>query len=503
MKIATMLPRGVILAPNGQPAALEALRNQWYEGSRWSVARKFVFDPVQGPTKDLDRYTRMELIKHARNLHKNSPLARGLIERLVTLTVGGGFNPVFKSSDKAWNKKAKEFWRKRSRNVHLGSRATFIQYQRAVARARFLDGECFTIKTSDDSVTYESRVQGVEADRVTGDQKNASNPAEIYVDGFNLNSQGTVVSYNLRGVKTPYAAENVVHHGTPGRLGEYRHETVLAAAINTARDVQDILALEKDAVKDASSKQDVIKTASGVLDAETFRAARYTLTSDTPLFNIPLNNDVHDDYYRQRFGGQPVVLRKGDEYTPYEPKRPGAAWQGFMDFLAMTICLQTGWPPTVILPMPTGGTDIRRDLDVAQRVADPIQLDLACEFDDILLYLLEEETVDGVLRNPPDDWRNINWHFPQKINVDRQQATSDRDDVRAALMSREEYHARWSGDAEEVDNTVIEEAKRRRDGIKAAGFKSVEEFMLVLNLDPAMIKTTNSPDQKPGTPPAK
>lgn len=487
---------GTILAPDGSPAFLKAVENNWYEASRWSPNRSFIWFPVQDARKDLDRYTRLELARNARYLYKNSPLIRGLIERLVTLTIGGGFRPVFQSSSVDWNLRATNWWNKKSRNIHLGHRCSFVQYQRAVGRARFLDGEAFSILTSDETVNFTSCVQGIEADRVGGVKtKDISQENQEFlhnvgmVDGFQLNSQGIVVGYNFRDAIETYPAEYVVHHYTPNRLGQYRGETTLAAAINTARDVDDILALEKECVKDASSKKDIIKTASGQIDPETVRLMRYGTQFPTP-FSLPVDDRVKDDYYRTRFGAQPVVLKTGDEYTPYKPDRPGAAWQGFMDFLSNTICLSSGFPPSVILPIAIGGTDIRRDLDIAQKVADPLQLDMAAEFDDLLGYLMLEEVQDGVLRQGlPQDWENRSWHFPQKINVDRQQAQQDREDVGHGLMSLAEYHGRYGQDAAEIEATIIKEAKRRKAAIEAAGFKDTKEFVEVISLDSKMFMT--------------
>lgn len=499
--------KGIVLAPNGRPAFLEAMENNWYEGSRWSPNRSFVWFPVQDAKKDLDRFTRMELSKHARYLYKNSPLIRGLIERLVTLSVGSGFNPVFKSSNAKWNERAKAVWRKKSRNVHLGPKASMMQYQRAVARARFVDGECFSLKTSSD-VTFDDRLQGLESERIGGIKGKNQTPenAEFNkqfgggVDGFNLDAQGSIKSYNIKGVEQAYDAEYITHHYTPNRLGQYRGETILAAAINTARDVDDILALEKECVKDASSKKDIIKTSSGQIDAETFRQLRYGAQGAATPFSLPNDDNTKDDYYRVRFGAQPVVLKKGDEYTPYKPDRPGAAWQGFIDFLSMTICLSSGYPPSVILPISVGGTDIRRDLDIAQKVSDPIQLDLAGEFDELLDYLLQGEIDDGALRaDLPDDWMVRAWHFPQKVNVDRQQAQQDREDVAHGLMSLEEYHGRYGMDAMEVEATVLKEAKARKAGILGAGFEDVREFVQVISLDSKMFQTKITETMEPGT----
>lgn len=478
----------MIVTASGRPAILEAVENNWYEASRWSPNRSWVWYPVQSPRRDLDRFTRYELSKHARYLYKNSPLIRGLIERMVTLTVGSGFHPVFKSASKPeYSTKATAWWKKKERNIHLGCKCSMSQYQRAVARARFVDGECFSIKTFDD-VSMEDRVQGVEADTVTGSDATtrANDKSLSSVDGIQLNKQGTPIAYKMRNVDTPYSADDVIHHMTPTRLGQYRGETTLAAAINTARDVDDILALEKQCVKDASSKQDIIKTPTGELNQETFRSLRYGQNYPT-TFNLPADDRTKDDYYRVKFGAQPVVLKSGDEYTPYKPDRPGAAWQGFMDFLANTICLSSGFPASVILPINVGGTDIRRDLDVAQRVVEPLQMDMACEFDSILHYFMDGEIADGQLRDAPDDL-NVHWHFPQRINVDRNQAAQDRADVQAGLMSIEEYHARYGGDGDMYEDTVVSETKRRKERILAAGFKDVKEFAQVLSMAPALFQ---------------
>ena len=480
-----------IVTATGRPAILEAVENNWYEGSRWSPNRSWVWYPVQNARRDLDRFTRYELSKHARYLYKNSPLIRGLIERVVTLVIGSGFQPVFKSaSEPDYGTKVKDWWTNRSKNIHLGPRCSFIQYQRAVARARFIDGEAFSVKTFD-NLSMDDRVQGLESDMVTGSSADSSANEKTMssVDGINLNEQGTPVSYKMRNVDTPYSADDVIHHFTPARLGQYRGETLLAAAINTARDVDDILALEKQCVKDASGKTDVIKTPTGGLDPEKFRTLRYGQQYPT-AFNLPADDRTRDDYYAVRFGAQPIVLKAGDEYTPYKSDRPGGAWQGFMDFLANTICLSSSFPPSVILPINVGGTDIRRDLDIAQRVVEPIQLDLAAEFDEILHYFMDGQIADGDLRDAPDDLI-VCWHFPQRINVDRNQAQQDRADVQAGLMSFEEYHARYGGDGDAYEQQVIAETARRKERIKEAGFKDIQEFVQILSMNPQLFQQQN------------
>ncbi len=499
--MATEIDGMTIFGPDGRPAWETVARNQWYEGSRWSPNRSFIWFPLQEPKRDLDRFTRTELAKASRYLYKNSPFIRGIVERIVTIVVGAGFIPSPESSNPKWNDRFELWYNRKAKNIHLGARASMAQYQRATFRAKLVDGSCFSVKT-DDSVSLEAKIQGIEMERIVGSladgAQSETNTFSGGVDGQNLNEQGIVQSYNIKGAKNPYLAQYVVHHFTPGRLGQYWGEGILWSAINTARDIDDIIVLEKQCVKDASATKNVIKTASGQLNPESFMKMRVNMggTAAAFPFNLPNDDSAKTNYYKTVIGADSVVLRHGDEFTPYKPERPGAAWTGFMDFLSQTVCLSTGFPASVVFPVDIGGTDIRRDLEIAQRVADSMQDDLLLEFDEILDYLVDVEVADGVLgKDCPPDYKLRSWHCPPKINVDRQQAKEDRADVAVGLMSRAIYHGRYGGNARKVDLAVMKEAKDRAQDIKDAGFASVEDFLKVLSLDARLLQAKGTPEK--------
>lgn len=472
-----------IVAPDGRPAVDVAVENNWYEGSRWSPHRSWVWFPIQDAKKDLDRYTRYELCKHSRYLYKNSPFIRGLVERLVNLIVGCGANPVPMSSNTNWNKRAKAVWARICKRPCVDSRQSMSQYQRTKARGKIVDGESFTLKTF--ATSGRDKIQGLEADRVSS-REAAVQDAQKNVDGVLLDRQGMPSAYQVRGVPKPYDADFVVHHFTSMRDGQVRGEPILAPGINTARDIDDILALEKQSVKEASGHKDIIKTQTGDLNPETLRKLRFNMNYPT-VTSLPNDQTAREDYYRVSFGSQPVVLRAGDEYTPYKPDRPGSAWEGFMAFLSNTIVMSTGMPPSILLPVAIGGTDIRRDLELAQRIIEAFQFDHASEMQDIWEYFMQGEISDGSLHDAPPDWDQVRWHFPKSITVDRgREAQQDRADVQAGLMSRDEYHGRYGDDGDEYEQTVINEAKRRKKRIEKAGFASVLEFVQVLAIDTKM-----------------
>lgn len=494
----------VILAPNGRPAILEAIENNWYEASRWSPNRSWIWFPVQDAKRDLDRFTRYELVKGSRYLWKNSPFIRGVIEGLVNLVIGDGLRAVPMSENKNFRAQAKASWQQFCKTPCVDSRMRMSNYMRVKTRERFLDGEGFTLKTWSRK-SGRNRIQGFETDTVTGSStdsgdlnQNTLPDSSRWHDGIFTDEQGRPVSYKFRNVQTPIPAENVIHHFTRLRSGQMKGEPILSSAQNHARDVDDILALEKQAVKEASGHKDIIETSSGEYDPDGMRKAAFGQTNFPTTLALLSDPKDRTDWYKVQFQGQPIILRRGDKYNPYKPDRPGQAWQGFIDFLSYTICLSTGLPPSILLPVDVGGTDVRRDLERAQRVIEPWQGDIADEFQEIWEYYIQGEIDDGWITEQPEDWNNVRWYFPRSITVDRgRDAAQDREDVSRGLMSRQEFHGRYGDDSEEYEDIIFAEAKRRRDLIKKAGFESVREFVEVISLDPKAFQKPQTPDREP------
>ena len=385
---------------------------QWYESSRWSPNRSWIWFPPQSAKKDLDRFTRFELNKRAEALWKNSPMIRGLIKRIVTLVIGKGAFPTPKSSSKEFNEELKIFLRRKFRQPCVDNKKNFGNYQRVKMTAMCKHGESFTVLVSDER-TNQDKIQGLEWHRCGGSSTAPSYAGDTSKNGvLSSGSSGAMIpepseatsggdgvefydtrfpkQYNFTGMSDPVPENLVVHHMLVERDEQVRGETILAAAINTAHDMKDILDLEKAAVKDASGKQDIIQTLTGDIDPEMMRKLPFGNGPGgfpTPM-SLPADQTDRTSYYNTKFQGSPVVLKSGDKYTPYIPSRPGSAWSGFMAFLSNLTILTTGFPPSVVLPIDIGGTDIRRDLEIAQRVAGIMQDDFETDLQTIAEYFI-------------------------------------------------------------------------------------------------------------------
>lgn len=447
MKLATKAPRSKArggIAPRAH-----------YEGAHGSRLRSNLPGVVQEARKDLTRATRRELIRTSRALWKNNPMVKGVVERLVTYTVGTGLRPEPNSSRSKFNRIAAEKFEQWAKFADLSSPLSFYELQAIIFRSTIVDGDVFANETY--GTSGRARIQLIEGHQV------GSPTMPLYVlsddgkfvdrtvdDGVIGDANGRPVNFIVQepdgqlGFRSkPLDADYVVQFANIERPGQKRGAPMAAAMLTTAIDLHDILGLEKAAVKSASAKDDIIKTASGELpdDGTIGRSLR------------PKNDGSGKtavEFYREIFGPEARVLKHGDEYQPYEPKRPGPAWQGFVDFLAELCCLTLNLPPSLVRQLKVGGADTRRDLATMQRVCEVWQAFLAARFQRIYEFVIADE----MDRDPafaalaPSDWRACDWQAPRAATVDAgRQSQADREDVRTGNMTLREqcgqYGVSW------------------------------------------------------------
>ena len=394
-----------------------------FEAVRWSPNRSSLPVSVNDCVVDHSDGARRILIGKSRYLYDNSPIIHGLVERLVTYIVGNGLTIAPSSTDTTWNEVAAASWQAWCKYADLSSRSDFSTIQRTIIRSIIVDGEIFVSLTR--SMNNRPRVQLIEAHRVK----------RINTDDF-----GRPTGYVLKGETddkdgATLPAQFVVHFFRPERAGQARGIPLLASAINTAQDVHEILAFEKAAVKEASTRRGVVTTKTGEAPVPVIGRSQRTQSSTT---------GKPDSYYREVVGGETLVLSGGETYDEHVSQRPAQGWQNFIDFLANTVCFPTGLPPSVFLQIKVGGADTRRDLAAAQRVVSCWQQDFESG-----LRLVYEFVVNADVRAPqPSDWRSVSVQYPRAITVDLgRQSQADREDIRTGSMSLDEgigqYGENW------------------------------------------------------------
>lgn len=412
-----------------------------FEAAENSTARSSYYAPVQSAVRDATPATRQKLISKSRDLYNNHPVFCAIIERLVSYTVGTGFTVSPNTSDENFNISAAQVWKRFADMPELASKRNFLSLQTILARAMFVDGDIFSVHTYDEQ--YNPKWQLFEGYRIT----DAVNCDWDKPDGVVLDALGRPVSYSLaldddmlRFQSLPEKA--VVRYSFDKRPNQYRGLPIMHAAITTILDVKEIVDYEKQSVKYSSGLIGTVNRASGEMDTDEmtgFESVKKLKSGASESLKVESEDAVLAWYEQQKASGL-IVSKPGEEVKINSTDRPGPAWQGFMAYLVESACLATGLTPSIILGTKVGGADTRAVLATAERIIIPWQNTLCDTFQLEYEWIIEDAILRGELENPPDDWYSAVWHRPTKPTVDAGRVgDQEREDVKAGLMSREQF----------------------------------------------------------------
>lgn len=446
-----------LLDAYGRPARIKAR----YEAAYTDISRSHIDSRLQSATRDIDKATRRNIIKKSRYFYKNSFTYCGIIERLVAYIVGSGHTVVPDTSDEAFNRAALKVWDTWCKRPLLNSKISFNTLQGIICRSILIDADCFSFKTY--GMNGEPRLQMIEAHRITDKISLSFDKPE----GVKLDEYGEPCAYNYACSEDFISfeeldARDVIIHSFPKRLNEYRGVPILVSALNTLHDVDDIIAAEKQSVKNISATTGFIKTASGETNSENLLGEEEGLSEE----ELRRKQSYYDNIENSRIN----VLQSNDDFQFTGSDRPSPAWQGFMDFLYNGVCVGTGYPAAVLRESDKGSADIRKDLATADRINVCYQESFSDQLQEIYEWVIGEYIVRDRLSNPPADWRAAVWQHPPRITIDAgRESASDRADVESGLLSRMEYHAKRGADYREHYEQIAREIKAAQSAAEKYG----------------------------------
>lgn len=425
-----------------------------YEASYPSGTRSWMPGIVQSANKDIDHWSRYEVSRRARYLYKNSPVTRGIINWIVTYVIGTGIKPVPATGSPGWNDVARNIFNDWAARADLQTRNSFWELQRVITQSILLDGDIGTYLTR--STEGRPRLQLLEHQLITGDD--LSGRDKWIRDGVEVDTSGRPVRYHVKpndeANAVPVPEDLMVLHYFVERAGQHRGISILHSAINTIHDLEEICALEKQSVKIHSSNEGVIELAGGMDLEDIFRDTDYE-TDGTGAVDC----DAKQKFYREVLGAETKVLHPGDKYNPLSSDRPSPAWQGFVSHLLDSIALSIGVPPSVLFNQKKGGADTRRDLAAAARSFSRMQQSLSHQFQRIYEHVVYTEWLRGNINVLPNDWRRVNWHFPQSITVDYgRDSKADVENIKMGLDTLENLYGAYGMDwKEQIEQRAREE----------------------------------------------
>lgn len=483
MTFLARIKTAVRFALNGTPVSR-------YEAAFGSPNRSLVPGVVQDAKFDITSTTREELVRKSRYYEKNNGLVNRLADIFEQYVVGTGILFLPASSAIDWNERANTYFRAWSRFADLTSRASWGTLQGMIARAWFIDGEVFLLKTR--GASGRPRIQVIEAHRVktprlaidgiqAGGFPKQANGATI-IDGVEIDANGRPIAYHVETISPGRTssfdrieADFVVHVFEPSRPGQYRGIPFISSVLNDIIDLDDLQTFEMQAAKEAAATTNVIKTKAGeIADEDVLKGtAPSAFTAEQKL-----------QYYKERMRSEAVVLQNGDEMQQFRSERPSVATSGYWDYLTAKICAGVGIPKEIVLPSSMQGTSMRSVLEVAAAFFRQRSSALQDHLGQVYEFVIESGLAleDPLLiAGKPEDWFAWKARAPRSVSVDIGYSSSARvNEYRMGMTTLEDVYGELGQDWRERLRQKADEIAYASELAAARNIERAE----VLTLDP-------------------
>lgn len=440
-------------------------------------------------TREINPRERRELVKKHRSLRNNLGFVRGIINTTVELSIGWGLQPIPKSGNKDFDRRALAYWKRqtRRRNWDVGGRNHHAAMQRLTLREVITDGELFQIKVVDQFGRPQRQMIKTEqiGDTMTG------TPDQNWQDGIWLNSLRRPLAYRvlqnpLPGVADPnprgriVEARNMLHVFEQERSMQCRGLPWGYTGLNHGVDMLDTVAFEKIAHKLNAAIIASMTTQSG--DAPQgmqalMAAARQAKDAGTAAATPATRKDTAQGTRFLDLHGSMIPLFKVGEGMNFFNGRNSVNTVQFTGALAAWYSQGFGLPVEFVVGMAQGSAAVRGNTDLAGRFFERVQM---CMIDGLCQPDWENVVGTGILAaaypldfpgveplDPPPGWTGwdvVEWRGPRNVQIDKMKDGKLAIELmRAGKMTDEEWWTLNGEDPSEMAEAIDDEIVAARD----------------------------------------
>ena len=353
---------------------------------------------------------RIRLMNRARDLDDNFSTVRAILTHFVIHTTGSLAYQA-RTGDTGLDQQVEAYLREWFRNCDITGRHSLQCLTQLVFRSVLVDGDCGVLVTRQDG---ELKLQTVTADRI-GKDTDLDSLDPFYVGGITIDGVGRPLSYRVFSrdkfgiYRDPedIGAEMFCHVANFTRPDEYRGRSALAAILDDAQDVSDLIEYEKLAARWASSQAGVIKTDFGADEelASVLRGDKDQFGNDTKLTALE--------------PGRVNYLNTGESMEMFKSgDRPAAAFANFVQYIENRMCRAMGTSARVMLDRPSAGPESRKDLRQAERTFDFWRRQMETQMlNKVVRLALLDAAARGILPSNPEVVRG-EWQWPGSVSID-------------------------------------------------------------------------------------
>jgi capsid protein len=390
-----------------------------FPGAEFSRDRGFVYFHNLESEKEVDAWSRTELMRRTRAMYNGIGFVRGTINGIARMVCGTGLAVQPTTSSAEWNRKAQQVFARRTSSretFHLGRKYSFPSSQRAVMRGMLKDGDILGVlaRTED---TNALRIALYEGNQIgTG-----SIDAKRLVDGVRLDRHRGALSYRAistgEGGKQTYTdipAKDCLFIADYERVGQVRGISCLYHAVNRLLDRGEILAATSKGIKLSAQIGYAVETAAGSPGPQVGAMAPKRPQTTVQL---PSGKKIKLDQLAE--SGEIDELQPGQSLKILHDARPHPNVSAHLDGLVRDISLGTGFFPEVLYNVSgLGGANTRFVMASAQGTIEEKQETLVETYTGpVYLAEIADAINDGELEFHPE-WFLHTWLTPARLTVD-------------------------------------------------------------------------------------
>lgn len=421
-----MKKKAKILDANGNPVKPVVRRRppepcaEYYDAiyhSRLRQRRPFhVTDWMQG-----ERGVREILISQSRDLHKNSPDVRALVNSVVKYSLGDGLSLQCECPNSEVSDDIDEYWGRWIRAVDCDSSASFSMMQSLIMTRMLVDGDVGIAFVED--IYGNPKLQIIESHRI----KNPEGDHPNIVDGVRMDETGCPMGYYVQAnrpelgegkAKFRYIdSEHMMLLFDAERTPQLRGMPSYASEINDCFDLQELKTFAVAGTKIREGIALVVTNESGVASSDddpgfTIRGEQVPPTVLGGRNTKPYAFDITTPGYAPR-------LKPNEKVEDLKVERPGASFHMLVSQIRRALASSVGVPVEVVWSEMAGSAPtLRARQQLAQRQFDYYAGLMEGVCDRIYRWVIGDAITKGILA-PAYGWKKTYWQRRRHFSIDK------------------------------------------------------------------------------------
>lgn len=474
-----------------------------FDSSSDSPARSSTVMFPWDSAKEINPRERRELIKKHRMLRNNLGFIRGMINTTVRLSIGWGLQPMPKSGNKDFDRRALAYYKRATwrKSFDVSNKHKEHSIQRLVLRETITDGQILAIQALDER--GRSQRQLIKTEQI-GDPEDRTS-TENWDDGILINAQRRPLFYSVLQPSLPgqppqrarrIQANQMLHIYDRERATQNHGLPWGYTGLNHGIDTIDIAAFEKITHKLNTAIIGSMTTKDGSAPANIeqmlLAAAKAQAAGGATVEKGEVKAREGQRFFKIQ--GSSIPIFKTGEGMNFFNGRNSASAIEFAAWLCAQYAQGFGCPTELVIGLMTGSAAVRGNTDLAGRFFEDNQMlviDDWCQpnYENIIAtgILAGQYPHDFPLVEPLDPppgytgWDSCEWRGPKNITVDRgREGKLYLELKRAGWMSDEEYWTMNGEDpvamSESVDNELVDRLERWRAKTLSDGSKLPDEM---------------------------